>query len=763
VTKKAHVAPEPPHEPSPPLVTTQPHDAGGFGAIAATLKHAREELGPGRTMRALRLLNQERGFDCPGCAWPEPERRSAFEFCENGAKAIAEEATRKRVGADDLAEWPMDRLAEQSDHFIGKLGRITQPLMRRKGESCFSAIDWDDAFALVGKALRGLASPDEATFYTSGRTSNEAAFLYQLFVRQLGTNNLPDCSNMCHESSGAGLGESIGVGKGTVTLEDFEHADAIFVIGQNPGTNHPRMLTTLGEARARGATIVAVNPLAEAGLTAFRHPQDPTSIVGPAPKIASLTLRVRINGDVALLKGIMKEMLEEESRAEGSVVDWDFVRHHTSGFQAFRDALAREEWSALVRESGVSREAIRAAARVAIESKRMIVCWAMGLTQHKNGVGNVQEVVNFALLRGQIGRRGAGLCPVRGHSNVQGDRTMGIWEKMPDEFLDALGAEFDFAPPRAHGMDVTQSIRAMRDGRVKVFVSMGGNFLSASPDTHVTADALAKCELAVSVSTKLNRTHLVAGEAALILPCLGRSERDLTGGKEQFVTVEDSMSMVHGSHGALEPASPQLKSEVAIVAGIAKAALGERSRVPWDELANDYDAIREHIARVVPGFHDFNARVRRGAFHLPNAAGAREFRTSDKKAQFHVVPLPAHELRRDELLMMTIRSHDQYNTTIYGLDDRYRGIRNGRRVVFVNEEDLRARGIAPQTLVDIVGRHGEERRVAEAFWVVAYDIARGCCATYYPEANSLVPLDAVADKSGTPASKSVIVSLRRRT
>jgi molybdopterin-dependent oxidoreductase alpha subunit len=743
-------------------VSTPPRDAGGFGAIASTFKHAREELGTGRATRTLALLNQARGFDCPGCAWPEPEQRSAFEFCENGAKAIAEEATRKRVRPADLAEWSMQRLAEQSDHFIGKLGRITHPLVRRNGDTHFSEIGWDEAFAIVGDALRRLASPDEATFYTSGRTSNEAAFLYQLFVRQLGTNNLPDCSNMCHESSGTGLHESIGVGKGTVTLEDFEHADAIFVIGQNPGTNHPRMLTTLAEARARGATIVAVNPLAEAGLTAFRHPQDPTSIIGPAPKIASLTLRIRINGDVALLKGIMKDMLEHEDRAKGSVVDWKFVHAHTSGFEEFRDSVRREDWRAILRESGVSRAAIRAAARVAIESKRMIVCWAMGLTQHKNGVDNVREVVNFALIRGQIGRRGAGLCPVRGHSNVQGDRTMGIWERMPDEFLDALGAEFAFRPPRKHGFDVVQSIRAMQTGQVKVFVSMGGNFLSASPDTRATADALAKCELAVSISTKLNRTHLVAGRTALVLPCLGRSERDETGGREQFVTVEDSMSMVHASRGPLDPASPHLKSEVAIVAGIAKATLRDDGHVPWDELAADYDAIRDRIARVIPGFRDFNARVRKGAFRLPNAAGHREFRTSDQKAQFRVVHIPTHDVRKGELLMMTIRSHDQYNTTIYGLDDRYRGVHGGRRVVFISEKDMHARGLAPRTLVDIVGRHGDEQRVAESFWVVPYDIAEGCCATYYPEANSLVPLDAVAEKSGTPASKSVVVSLRRR-
>jgi molybdopterin-dependent oxidoreductase alpha subunit len=756
-------AAQPPIETSPALVGPPSDAAGGLGSLLATMRYARSQTGLVRGARVLLRTNQDPGFDCPGCAWPEPRERDAIEFCENGAKAVLSEATAHRVDPGFFARWTVADLAGRSDFWLNEQGRLTHPVVLRQGAEHYEPIDWDDAFALIARELRALASPDEAIFYTSGRTSNEAAFLFQLFARALGTNNLPDCSNMCHESSGAGLKETIGVGKGTVQLDDFALADAIFVVGQNPGTNHPRMLTTLEAAAKRGAMIVSVNPLAEAGTMRFAHPQNPVALLGESTPLARMHVPVRINGDVAFFHGVMKVMLEEEARSPGRVVDHAFVAEHTEGYDALVAALAARTWSELEASSGVPEETMRAAARVAIESRATIVTWAMGLTQHVNAVDNVQAVVDFLLLRGMLGKPGAGACPVRGHSNVQGDRTMGVWEKMPDAWLDRLGRELGFEPPRNHGFDVVASIHAMLDGRAHVFFAMGGNFLSAAPDTERTAVALRRCRLTVHVSTKLHRGHLVTGETALILPCLGRTETDVQKGGAQYVTVEDSMGLVHASQGTRPPASEHLLSEPRIVARLAQATLGERPpRLDWEALTDDYDRIREHIGKVVPGCEDYVARVRQpGGFVLRNAARERSWDTATGKARFTVHDLPRHELGPGKLLMMTIRSHDQYNTTVYGLDDRYRGVRGGRRVVFVNADDAHERGLAAGDVVDITSHFEDGTRVATRFGVVVYDIPRGCCATYFPEANVLVPLGQYARKSHTPASKSVVVTLAR--
>jgi molybdopterin-dependent oxidoreductase alpha subunit len=746
--------------------------AGGAPSVLAALRFASKEMGLVRGTRTLLRANQKNGFDCPGCAWPEPKDRSLVEFCENGAKAIASEATTKRADPAFFARHSIEDLAAQSDAWLNDQGRITHPMVLRPGATHYEPVAWEDAFELVASELRALASPDEAIFYTSGRTSNEAAFLYQLFVRQLGTNNLPDCSNMCHESSGTGLREVIGVGKGTVTLEDFDRADAIVVVGQNPGTNHPRMLTTLEQAAKRGCRIVSINPLPEVGNMRFAHPQDPVGLLGGSTVLSTLFLQVRVNGDVALFQGIAKEMLDAEERAPGTVLDRAFIDAFTDGFEAYAKGIRAAGYDELVEASGVARDGMREAARVLVESKATIVCWAMGLTQHENAVANVQEIVNLLLMRGSLGKPGAGACPVRGHSNVQGDRTMGIWEKVDGPFLDRLGHEFLFEPPRHHGLDTVESIRAMLDGRIKVFFAMGGNFLSATPDTEATARALRACRLTAAVSTKLNRGHLVTGKSALVLPCLGRTERDVAASGDQVVTVENSMGVVHTSRGALDPASPELRSEVAIVCGLARAALGDRSRVPWGKLAGDYRAIREHIGRVVAGFDGFNARIEKdGSFLLPNAARDRVFKTATGKARFTVHPLPRHDLAPGELMMMTVRSHDQYNTTVYAADDRYRGVHEGRRVVLMNADDVAEAGLAAGDLVDLVSRYEGARpargdgmgvcRVAPRFKVVPYAIPRRCAATYFPEANVLVPLDSVAAKSNTPASKSVVITVRK--
>ena len=738
------------------------HSAAGAGALISTLKHVAKGSGILRGTATLLRMNQVEGFDCPGCAWPEPDPsvRSRAEFCENGAKAVAAEATTKRIDAEFFREWSISKLLDQPDYWLESQGRLTRPMVRRENADFYEPISWDDAFRLIAQELNALESPDEAIFYTSGRTSNEAAFLYQLFVREFGTNNLPDCSNMCHESTGVGMNATLGVGKGTVSLDDFEHADAIFVIGQNPGTNHPRMLSALESAALRGCHIVSVNPLREQGLVRFAHPQNVRSVLFGGAAIAEMFLQVRINGDIALLKGIMKELLDMEDQNPGTVLDRDFIRDHTDGFDAFAESLRASDWDEIVRDSGVDRDQIRVAAEIYAKAKRTIVCWAMGLTQHENGVNNIKEVVNLLLLRGNLGKEGAGACPVRGHSNVQGDRTMGIWERPEAAFLNRLGDEFGFEPPREHGFDVVGAIKALHEGRAHVFFALGGNFQSAGPDTNYAGEALRGARLTVNVSTKLNRSHLVAGKQALILPCLGRTESDERDGRERIVSVEDSMSVVHSSRGRLKPASEHLLSEPDIVARLARATLGERSRVDWEALASDYDAIRDAIERVIPGFDDYNRRVREpGGFVLPNSARRLDFQTTSGKAAFSVVEMPRHELKPNQLLMMTIRSHDQYNTTIYGLDDRYRGVYRERRVVFLNLEDMRALGLVEKQVVDLSSVFRGERRRARRFIVVPYDIPKGCAATYFPETNVLVAIDNHDPESRTPASKSVAIEI----
>lgn len=742
--------------------------AAGIMAVAKTTAYAVVGVGPVQGTRLLLDVNQKNGFDCQSCAWPSPdEHRHTFEFCENGAKALADEGTHKRCTPEFFRQYSVAELAAKGDYWLNRQGRLTHPMVLKPGATHYEPIEWKDAFALIAKELHALASPDEASFYTSGRTSNEAAFLYQLFVRQFGTNNLPDCSNMCHESSGSALSETIGIGKGTVKLDDFEKAQLIFIIGQNPGTNHPRMLSSLEEAKRAGAKIVSVNPLPEVGTSHFKNPQHfmnplkalPT-LLGEGARLADHWVQPRINGDLPLFKGIMKDMLAAEDAAPGTVFDQAFIREHTSGYEALVADLRATSWDEIVAGSGVSREQIKEIAELSIRSKATICCWAMGLTQQPNSVATIQMVVNFLLLGGHLGRPGAGVCPVRGHSNVQGDRTMGIFEKMADSWLDRLDAEFKFKSPRAHGLDVVDSIKAMHAGRVKVFIGMGGNFLSATPDTEFTAEALRRTALTAQVSTKLNRSHLITGRMALILPCLGRSERDRRAAGEQFVTVEDSMGIINSSRGRVAPASDQLLSEPAIVCGLARAVLGERTTADWEALAENYDLIREHIEKVVPGFDRFNARIRDDVFYLPNAPrDTRTWNTPTKKANFTVAPIPRRELAPGEFVMMTIRTHDQFNTTVYGLDDRYRGVFNGRRVVFLNEDDMREAGLQQGQLVDLTNRFNGVERVAPYFMVAPYRIPRGCAATYFPEANVLVPVDSVAAKSNTPTSKFVIITL----
>lgn len=734
--------------------------AGGLGATLSTGQHMLREMGLLRGVRALTQANQQEGFDCPGCAWPDPKDRSSFEFCENGAKAISAEATRKRVDPAFFQRHSVDWLLQQSDFWLESQGRLTHPMVLRPGATHYAPLSWEEAFSLLADELGALESPDEAIFYTSGRTSNEAAFLYQLFARMLGTNNLPDCSNMCHESSGHGLGQTIGVGKGTVSLEDFERADAIFLVGQNPGTNHPRMLTTLQEASRRGCKIVTINPLRERALDRFIHPQEVWNYAGKGSPITSLLLQVKINGDVAVFKGMMKEIFAQEAQRPGQVLDHDFIQAHTVGLEALRASLDEVTWEQIEAQSGLSRALITEAAQIYIDAKASIICWAMGLTQHKNGVANIQEVVNLLLLRGNMGRPGAGACPVRGHSNVQGDRTVGIVERPGEAFLQRLGEAFGFDPPREHGFDVVAAIEAMHQGQAHVFVGMGGNFHSASPDTHYTAQALRRCRLTAQISTKLNRSHLVTGQQALILPCLSRTEVDQQASGEQFVTVENSMSVVHRSRGRFAPGSPHLRSEPAIVAGMAQAALPPERWAAWEGLVHDYDKIRDKIEAVIPGFEAYNQRVRTPeGFVLPNGARDRRFTTQDGKAHFTVHPLPRHELAPGQFLMMTLRSHDQYNTTIYGMDDRYRGIKNQRRVVLIHPEDIRALGMEPEQRVTLRSHFQGQERQVEDFTLLPYDIPRGCLGTYFPEANPLIPVQSKADISHTPTSKSVVVTV----
>jgi molybdopterin-dependent oxidoreductase alpha subunit len=746
------------------VIGTRAKYAAGLPAVIESVKFAYKNMGVVKGVRLLKQLNQVDGFDCPGCAWPDPAagERTHNEYCENGAKAASEENTRKRIEPAFFREHSVADLSQRSDYWLAQQGRITEPMVLLRGATHYEPISWDDAFALIGERLNALDDPNEASFYTSGRTANETAFLYQLFARQFGTNNLPDCSNMCHESSGTALTDSIGIGKGTATLDDVHEAGVLIDLGHNPGTCHPRMLTALQITKKNGGKIIAINPLPETGLMRFEHPQHVMQVLtGRATQLADLYLPLRINGDVAILQGIMKEMLAAEDAAPGTVFDHEFIRQHTVCFDAYIEHLRQADWNVIVEESGIPREQIAEAARMVMGTDRLVVAWAMGLTQHRNAVSSIQECMNLLLLKGAIGRKGAGALPVRGHSNVQGDRTMGVWERMAPQFLDALGKEFAFQPPHKHGYDTVETLRAMHAGKVKVFFAMGGNFLSATPDTEYGAAALRRCMLTAHVAIKLNRSHLIAGEEALILPTIGRSERDVQGGQAQFVTVENSMGIVSSSHGRLEPPSGNLLAEPVIVARMAKATLGSRSTVDWDALVSNYDRIRDHISHVIPGFADFNRKVRvPGGFYLPNLPrDKREWKTNTGKATFTTHDIPRTTLEPGQLVMMSVRSHDQFNTTVYGLDDRYRGVHGERRVIYMNPADIDALGLMAQQVVDLTSHFRGETRVARQFIVVPYDIPRKCAATYYPETNVLVPIDSVADRSNTPTSKYVIITV----
>ncbi|MNS24711.1 Formate dehydrogenase H [compost metagenome] len=749
--------------------------AAGWGALMGVTKAWLGSENAVKNIRAMLKTNQNGGFDCPGCAWGESPESGMVKFCENGAKAVNWESTGRLVDPDFFARYSVTELARQSDYWLEYQGRLTHPMRYDAATDHYVEISWDEAFALIGKHLNNLESPDQADFYTSGRASNEAAYLYQLFVRTFGTNNFPDCSNMCHEASGLGMSSTLGVGKGTVVFHDLEEADAIFVIGQNPGTNHPRMLEPLREAVERGAQVVCFNPLKERGLERFQHPQHPFEMLSNGSEPTNTAyFRPALGGDMAVLRGMAKFLLqwEREAQANGMppVFDHAFIKAHTDGMEAYLAQVDATSWEHIVEQSGLSKAEIELAARMYRKAERVIMCWAMGVTQHRHSVPTVQEIVNLQLLRGNVGRPGAGLSPVRGHSNVQGDRTMGIDEKPPTWLLDNLQRRFGIDVPRGHGHNAVLAIQAMEEHRTKVFIALGGNFAQATPDTPRTHAALRNCELTVHISTKLNRSHLVTGRDALILPCLGRTEIDVQAEGAQGVTVEDTFSMVHISHGQLKPRSPLLRSEPAIIAGMAKATLGDRP-IDWEWVVADYARIRDLIADTIPGFTDFNARLQHpGGFYLGNAAAEREWNTVSGKAQFTATQLPAQLVNeavlargdKPDLILQTLRSHDQYNTTLYGLDDRYRGVFGLREVVFANEADIRRLGFAPGDKVDMVSlwEDGLERRVS-GFILVAYDIPAGQAAAYYPETNPLVPLESYGDETFTPTSKFVAIRLER--
>jgi molybdopterin-dependent oxidoreductase alpha subunit len=749
-------------------------EAAGIPAIWNTLLYGIGEMGPVRSSQAFSKINQVTGFDCQSCAWPSPDKkRKIFEFCENGAKAVSDESTKKRIGPEFFAQYSIADLAAKSDYWLNQQGRLTSPMVRHANATHYQPITWSDAFAMIAQELNALDSPNQASFYTSGKTTNEPAFLLQLFARQLGTNNLPDCSNMCHESSGVARVETLGVGKGTATLEDMESSELIFIFGNNPGTNHPRMLTSLQKAKDHGAKIIAVNPLPEVSLMRVTNPnpQDysnplelPFALLGNGQALADLYLPVRVNGDVAAIKGILKDLFERERAGRISQIDREFIQTFTEGFEALVADVEATSWEEIEENSGLSRNQLLVAADMYVSSKKTIIAWCLGVTQQRNGVDNVSMIVNLLLVGGHIGRPGAGTVCVRGHSNVQGDRTMGVWERPPQAFLDVLGKEFNFAPPRKSGYDTVETLRAMFDGDVKVFFAISGNFLSNVPDTVYSAHAMQRCKLTAHISTKLNRSHLVTGERALILPCLGRTEEDIQKTGKQFLTIEDSMGIINPSEGFFPPASPELMSDVAIIANLAQATLGSRTTTNWLGFAADYNLIRDSISRVILGFENFNARLAQEKFfYLPNAARQRNFKTSSGKAKLTVCPIPKHDLKSDELLLTTIRSHDQFNSTIYGLNDRYRGVFGGRRVLFLNPIDIEARNLQAGQIVDIYSHFEGEVRKAPRFAIVPYAIARQSAAAYYPETNVLIPIRSVAAKSNQPASKCVRITLTPAT
>jgi len=736
--------------------------AVGLPAIFNSMEPAIRRMGLGRTAKLMTTINQKDGFDCMSCAWPDPDNRKKLEFCENGARAVTWEATPVLVPRDFWQQHSVSDLADRSEYWLGMQGRLTEPVYKPAGSDHYAPIGWDEAFTIVGEALKALDSPDEAAFYTSGRAANETAFVYQLFARAYGTNNLPDCSNMCHEATGTALGEVIGIGKSTIAYDDFERTDLIIVMGQNPGTNHPRMLTALEDAKLKGASIVAVNPLPEAGLIRYKNPQRVRGVIGKGTQIADQFLQIRSGGDMALLQAVSKRVLLAEEANPGTVLDHEFIRDHVSGFEETKANLLAVDEAEVLLATGLTSEQIDELAERYIAADRVIITWAMGLTQHKHSVPTLKELMNLLFLRGNIGKHGAGASPIRGHSNVQGDRTMGIWEQMHPEFLDAIQAEFGFDPPRPHGFDALKTIEAMQTGQVKVFMAVGGNFVAAISDTDAAEAAMRGTELSVQVSTKLNRSHGVTGAAALILPTLGRTEFDLQKSGPQFLSVEDTVCAVHATHGSVPPVSPSLKSELAIVVGVARATLGDDGPVDWQSMQDDYDVVRDHISRVIPGFERFNEQVRKlGGFVLPNGPrDSRTFSTATGKAMMTVNMLERLERPAGRLILQTMRSHDQFNTTIYALNDRYRGIHKGRDVIFVNPDDIIELGLTDGQRVDIFGEwHDEKERVLRNYRVVSYATARGCAAAYYPEANVLVPLDSAGDGSNTPTSKAVIVRL----
>ncbi|MET7028987.1 FdhF/YdeP family oxidoreductase [Sediminicola luteus] len=736
--------------------------AAGLKAVRVTLEHTFKEMGIYRALSTLSHMNQKEGFDCPGCAWPDPEKPSKLgEYCENGAKALSEEATTKRVDKSFFATHSVEELSLWSDYHIGKSGRLTEPMVLKPGRVHYEPISWDESFELIAKNLQDLDSPDEAIFYTSGRSSNEAAFLYGLFSRAYGTNNMPDCSNMCHESSGVALGETLGIGKGSVKLEDFYEAEIVMVIGQNPGTNHPRMLSALEKCKVNGGKVITINPLEEAGLKRFKNPQEIKGVLGSGETITDIHLQVKINQDVPLLKLILKKLAALDKGSK-NVFDHEFINTYTEGYEALLQDLNHYSESDLLELSGVSESAIDEAVALLAEKKKIIICWAMGLTQHKNGVENIKECVNLLLLKGSLGKPGAGTCPVRGHSNVQGDRSVGIMHFVSEELNQGIEKTFGFKAPTKEGFDTVRAVKAMHDGKAKVFIGLGGNFASAVSDTEYTAEALQNCDLTVNISTKLNRTHLVTGKTALLLPTLGRSDMDLKEGKPRFFTVENSMGKVHRSKGVLPPASDNLKSEPEIVGGIANAYFNGNHPVDWKNLSADYELLREKMGMVLTAFKDVNDKSKGGGFYLPNNVRQLDFsKLPNQKAQFSVCGLPEHKLSPGEFILMTIRSHDQFNTTIYGLNDRYRGVHNERRVVFMNPRDMEKLKLNKLDVVNLISTYDQKERKAVKFLVIPYDIPEGNLASYYPETNVLVPYNHYADKSYTPISKSVVVTIEK--
>ncbi|KTR86817.1 FdhF/YdeP family oxidoreductase [Leucobacter chromiiresistens] len=745
------------------IEVTEPKDyAAGMGGVFHSMEPAVKTLGLARTAKLMTKINHKDGFDCMSCAWPDPEHRKIAEFCENGGKAVTWEATPVTVPRSFWKEHSLTSLEDKTEYWLGMQGRITEPVYKPAGSDHYEPVSWDRAFDIAAGHLNALDHPDEASFYTSGRASNEAAFIYQLFARVLGTNNLPDCSNMCHESTGTAMTYTVGIGKSTIAYNDFLESDLIVIMGQNPGTNHPRMLTALEEAKKNGASVVAVNPLPEAGLLGYKDPQKVRGYVGKPIQIADQFLQIRSGGDAALLQAVSKRVIAAERRAPGTVLDHEFIAEHCDGFEAFAEHIAQVDDAAVERATGLSAAEIDEFAERYLRADRVIIAWAMGITQHRRSVDTIKEIINLLLLRGNIGRPGAGASPIRGHSNVQGDRTMGVWEQMPDSFLDALGAEFSFEPPREHGVDAVQGIRALDEGRIKVWFGLGGNLLGAISDTNLAESAMRKTRLSVQLSTKLNRSHVITGEEALILPVLGRTEVDVQLSGPQYVTVEDTVCAVHASHGQVPPVSDQVRSEIAIIAGIAHATLGSRHGIDWLAMIDDYDVIRNHISRVVPGCEDYNARTRRkDGFLLPNGPrDERRFDTATGKARITVNELEHVECPPGRLILQTVRSHDQFNTTIYSLNDRYRGIKKGRSVIFVHPDDLAELGLSDGQTVDIFSEWKDQPdRVLRGFRTVAYPTARGCAAAYFPEANVLVPLDSTALESGTPVSKAVVVRL----